>query len=103
MMNLHYPKVTVMSSASLILYLFTWALAGLIPAARAEKPGPFSVSYTHAGLTEITVKDGKLHYIWHTDRKWDDGKAAPDRSQNTRSLGPGTVRPRSPLARRSAS
>jgi hypothetical protein len=45
----------------------------------AEKQGPFSIEYAYAGLTEITVKDGKLHYIWHTPRQWDDPKTL-DRS-----------------------
>jgi hypothetical protein len=50
-------------------------LAGPVPVARAEgKPTPFSVTCTHAGLAEITLKDGKLHYVWHTTRHWDDGK-----------------------------
>ena len=65
-----------MRLASLIPCLFAWGLAGFIPAARAaEKPAPFSLSYAHAGLTEITVKDGKLHYIWRTERLWDDEEA----------------------------
>ncbi len=45
----------------------------------AEKPVPFSIEYAYAGLTEITVKDGKLHYVWHTPRQWDDPKP-PDRA-----------------------
>src|SRR6516164_4763177 len=55
--------------------LLAWGLAGSIPLSGAkEKPGPLSLAYTHAGLTEITVKDGKLHYVWHTLRQR-DGKA----------------------------
>jgi hypothetical protein len=65
-----------MRLASLIPCLFAWGLAGFTPAARsAEKPALFSLSYVHAGLTEITVKDGQLRYVWHTERQWDDGKA----------------------------
>jgi hypothetical protein len=68
-------------SASILPCLFAWAVVGFFPAARAaEKPAPFSLSYVHAGLSEITVKDGKLHYIWHTERQSGDGKAALDRS-----------------------
>ncbi len=60
---------------SLVLCLVVCNLAGVIPIARTEdKPAPLSVSYTYAGLTEITVKDGKLHYVWHTERQWGDGK-----------------------------
>jgi hypothetical protein len=71
-----------MRPSSLIPCLFSWALVGFIPVAgAAEKPAPLSLSYAHAGLTEITVKDGKLHYVWHTERQWDDGKPGkPDSS-----------------------
>jgi hypothetical protein len=32
-------------------------------------------------LTEVAVKDGKLRYVWHTERKWDDDKTGKgDRS-----------------------
>jgi hypothetical protein len=37
-----------------------------------EKPASFSLSYAYAGLTEITVTDGKLRYVWHTPRRQDD-------------------------------
>jgi hypothetical protein len=48
---------------------------GFLPVVRAEdQPTPLSLSYTHAGLTEITIKDGKLRYVWHTPRQRDDGK-----------------------------
>jgi hypothetical protein len=68
-----------MRSSFLVLCLVVCNLAGVIPVARAEdKPAPLSVSYTHARLTDITVKDGKLHYVWHTERQWDDAK--PPRS-----------------------
>jgi hypothetical protein len=46
--------------------------APLLVARAAEKPTPLSLSYTHAGLTEITLKDGKLRYVWHTTRHRDD-------------------------------
>jgi hypothetical protein len=59
----------------LIPCLFAVALAGSLPRAGAEeKPAPVCLSYDHAGLTEITVKDGKLRYVWYTVRKWDDGQ-----------------------------
>jgi hypothetical protein len=70
-----------MRPSSLVLCLLVSSLAGLTPLARAEdKPAPFSIDYGHAGLTAITVKDGKLHYLWHTRRQWDDDKKGlPDR------------------------
>jgi hypothetical protein len=43
---------------------------------RAEEKAAFSISYSHAGLDELTVEKGKLHYIWHTLRKQD--KPLPD-------------------------
>ena len=47
--------------------------AWTLPRAGAEeKPAPFSLSYASAGLTEITVTDGKLRYVWHTPRRQDD-------------------------------
>jgi hypothetical protein len=47
--------------------------ASALPRAGAEeKPAPFSLSYAYAGLTEITVKDGKLRYVWHTPRRQDN-------------------------------
>jgi len=60
----------------LIPCLLALGLTGIPPHAGAdEKPASLSLSYAHAGLTEITVKGGKLHYIWHTERQWDDEKA----------------------------
>jgi hypothetical protein len=69
-----------MRPASLALCLVAGSLAGFTLLVRAEdKPAPFLIDYTHAGLTDITVKDGKLHYVWHTQRLWDDDKAGkPD-------------------------
>ena len=65
-----------MRPSSLVPCMLVWGLAGFTPLAHAEeKPAPLSVSYTHAGLTEITVKDGKLRYVWHTMRQGEDGKA----------------------------
>jgi hypothetical protein len=44
-----------------------------LPCAGAEeKPAPISLSYTSAGLTEITVAEGKLRYVWHTPRRQDN-------------------------------
>src|SRR5262245_45716996 len=60
--------------------LLACGLAGAIPVSRSEeKPAPFSLSYAYAGLTEITVKDGKLRYVWHT-RRQREGGGTPDRS-----------------------
>jgi hypothetical protein len=48
--------------------------ASTLPGAGAEeKPAPFSLSYACAGLTEITVTEGKLRYVWHTPRRQDNG------------------------------
>jgi hypothetical protein len=56
----------------LIPCLLAGSLAGSLPRASAEeKPAPVSLSYAHAGLTEITVESGKLHYVWHTLRQRD--------------------------------
>jgi hypothetical protein len=56
----------------LVPLLLAGSLAGFLARAGAEeKPALLSLSYAHAGLTEITVKDGKLHYVWHTLRQRD--------------------------------
>jgi hypothetical protein len=50
-------------------------MAGVILAARSElvaadeKVARFELSYDGAGLTKVSIKDGKLHYLWHTRRK----------------------------------
>jgi hypothetical protein len=46
------------------------------PIGRAEEKTAFSISYSHAGLTELTVQKGKLRYVWHTLGKKD--KPSPD-------------------------
>jgi hypothetical protein len=52
--------------------------ASALPCAGAEKkPAPISLSYTHAGLTAITVKDGKLRYVWHTLRQREGKVSTP--------------------------
>jgi len=57
--------------------------ASTLPRAGAEeKPTPLSLSYAYAGLTEITVTDGKLRYVWHTPRLRDD-EAGPLQSSPT--------------------
>lgn len=53
--------------------LLGWALSAPTAPAPAPKPPAFSLSYTHAGLTSLTVKDRKLKYVWHTLRKQDKG------------------------------
>jgi hypothetical protein len=56
-----------------LIALAACVLAGPLPVAHGrDKPTPLSLSYTHAGLTEITLKEGKLHYVWHTPRQRDD-------------------------------
>lgn len=65
-----------MRRISLVPCLFVWGLAETTPLSGAEgKPAPFSLSYAHAGLIEITVKDDKLRYVWHTLRRRDDERA----------------------------
>jgi len=65
-----------------LLVVLAWGLLAPGSWARAaEKPSPFSIDYAYAGLTEVAVKDGKLRYVWHSERKWDDDKAGKgDRS-----------------------
>jgi hypothetical protein len=46
----------------------------MAPAAAELTPPPFTLSYSDAGLTEILIKDAKLHYVWHTDRHFEDSK-----------------------------
>jgi HEAT repeat protein len=49
------------------------ALMKIRQATRAEENAPaFFLSYTHAGLAEVSVKGDKLRYIWHTTRHWDE-------------------------------
>src|SRR5262245_39455679 len=56
--------------------------ASTLPRADAEeKPASFSLSYVYAGLTQITVMDGKLRYVWHTPRRHDE--AGPVQSSPT--------------------
>jgi hypothetical protein len=63
-----------MKLTALAACILAGGLAATPPVTRAgEKPIIFSLSYTHAGLTEITLKNSKLHYVWHTDRQGDDG------------------------------
>src|SRR5262249_50880292 len=49
----------------------------LARAGAEEKPAPFSLSYASAGLTEITVTDGKLRYVWHTPRRQEEAGPLP--------------------------
>src|SRR5262249_21380264 len=61
----------------LIPCLLAGGLAGSLPrAGTEEKPAPVSLSYAHAGLTEITVEGGKLCYVWHTLRQRDGEETA---------------------------
>jgi len=36
----------------------------------------FSITYNHAGLTVITIRGGKLKYVWHTERRVGAGELA---------------------------
>jgi hypothetical protein len=38
-----------------------------------------TVKYDHAGLTQIEIESGRLHYVWHTQRKFGAGEPAPMR------------------------
>jgi hypothetical protein len=57
-----------MKSSSLAACVLACGLAVFAISAEA-KPTSFAISYTYAGLTELTVKDSKLHYVWHTARR----------------------------------
>jgi hypothetical protein len=61
-----------MRTSALVCLTLSIVLAGgasTPPRAGAEgKPTTFSLSYAYAGLTEITVTEGKLRYVWHTPR-----------------------------------
>lgn len=35
-----------------------------------------TINYDHAGLSEIRVEAGRLHYVWHTQRKFGQGELA---------------------------
>jgi hypothetical protein len=38
-----------------------------------------AVDYDHAGLIQIQIKSGRMHYVWHTARKFAPGETAPIR------------------------
>jgi hypothetical protein len=57
-------------------FLVCHASPGMATPLREKKSPPFSLSYDGAGLTQITLKDGKLHFVWHTLRPWTDGQKA---------------------------
>jgi hypothetical protein len=42
-----------------------------------------AVNYDHAGLTKIKIESGRLHYVWHTQRKFARGEIAPVRQDMT--------------------
>lgn len=42
-----------------------------------------AVNYDHAGLTQIRIESGRLHYVWHTQRKFAPGEPAPMRQNMT--------------------
>jgi hypothetical protein len=55
-------------------FLVCHASAAMATPLREKKVPSFSLSYDGAGLTRITLKDGKLHYVWHTLRPRTDGQ-----------------------------
>jgi hypothetical protein len=65
-----------MKTSFLVPCLFVCASISTADLAHAqEKPPPFSVSYDHARLTTITVNDGRLRYVWQTQRQLDEGES----------------------------
>ena len=42
-----------------------------------------AVNYDHAGLTQIRIESGRLHFVWHTQRKFAPGEPAPMRQDMT--------------------
>jgi len=42
-----------------------------------------AVNYDHAGLTQIRIERGQLHYIWHTQRHFGTNELAPSRQDMT--------------------
>jgi hypothetical protein len=42
-----------------------------------------AVNYDHAGLTQIRIESGRLHYVWHTQRKFSRGEPATMRQDMT--------------------
>src|SRR5262249_23549716 len=73
----HCAKGSFMRPFSLLSCFLAWGCITFPSLARSEeKPTPCSLRYTHAGLTEITIKDGKLRYVWHTVRH-QDGDLSP--------------------------
>jgi hypothetical protein len=42
-----------------------------------------AVNYDHAGLTQVRIENGRLHYVRHTQRKFGSGELAPMRQNMT--------------------
>lgn len=64
-----------MNAVRLIFALLCCAPSAIL----AQSNNVFSISYAHAGLTGVQIKDGQLAYTWHTERKWGNGEPAPMR------------------------
>lgn len=58
-----------------ILILVIISLLTAVPFIHSqEESKPFSIQYNHAGLRKIEVKDGQLHYVWHSLRHFGEGE-----------------------------
>lgn len=64
------------------IQLIITLLCSLTCGVHAQTNAAFAISYWHAGLTRIEVKDGKLLHTWHTERKTDDALALPRQSMS---------------------
>jgi hypothetical protein len=63
--------------AAVIVALLSCGTSSLV---LADTNAAVRILYEHAGLDRIEVNDGRFQYLWHTERKWDDGESAPMRS-----------------------
>jgi len=59
--------------------LWALALGACLAAASDALALAVAIDYDHAGLTQIRIEGGRLHYVWHTERKFGRGELAPSR------------------------
>jgi hypothetical protein len=58
----------------ILVFLISCFLISL-PSVHSQKGvASFSIQYNHAGLRMIEVKDGQLHYVWHSLRQFGEGE-----------------------------
>ncbi|OGP89904.1 MAG: hypothetical protein A2031_06710 [Deltaproteobacteria bacterium RBG_19FT_COMBO_43_11] len=64
-----------MKKVSVILILVaSFFLAVFLNADAQVAKESFSIHYNHAGLRTIEVKEGQLHYVWHSSRIFGEGE-----------------------------